>query len=222
MGIGQATNGDTVLVAPGVYPETLDFQGKAITVGGRYLTTGNPACIDSTVVDGGEAYGPLATFASGEDSLSVLAGLTLRNGSALRGAGALCALSSPRIVSCTFRSNEAQSDGGGIYADEGSPIVEFCVFDGNRAANHSGGGFAVRHGSPRVSGCVFIGNLAHDEGGAIFSEDSSAHILDNVIDGNTSSVTYAGGVMSRNCTSVIAGNAFTNNHTYGHGGGLFY
>ena len=222
LGIGSASSGDTVLIAPGTYTETLDFHGKAVTVGGRYLITGNPAAIDSTVIEGGGVRGPLVTFASGEDSLSVLAGLTLRNGSALRGAGVLCDLSSPRIVSCSFRSNEALSDGGGIYADESSPIVELCTFDVNTATNHSGGGFGVRYGSPRITGCVFTGNVAHDEGGAIFSEDSSAVITGNVIDGNTSAVTYAGGIMSRNCTSVIAGNVITNNHTYGHGGGLFY
>lgn len=222
LGIGSASSGDTVLIAPGTYTETLDFHGKAVTVGGRYLITGNPASIDSTVIEGGGVRGPLVTFDTGEDSLSVLAGLTLQHGYASRGAGVLCDLSSPRIVGCVFRSNEAQDDGGGIYADEAGPIIELCVFDDNTAVNHSGGGFAVRNGWPRIAGCVFTGNDAHDEGGAIFSEESSAVILDNVIDGNTSAVTYAGGVMSRNCESVIARNAFTNNHTYGHGGGLFY
>ena len=222
MGISSSSNGDTILIAPGRYHETVTFLGKAVTVGSCYLTTGDPTCVDSTIIDGAGTQGPLVSFTSGEDSLSVLARLTLQNGYAYRGAGVLCDLSSPRIVGCAFRSNEAQNDGGGIYADEAGPIVELCVFDGNTAINHSGGGFGVRHGSPRIAGCVFTGNLAHDEGGAIFSEDSSAVILDNIIDGNTSSVTYAGGVMSRNCTSVIVGNAFTNNHTYGHGGGLFY
>ena len=31
-GIDAASNGDTVLVAPGIYAESIDFKGKAITV----------------------------------------------------------------------------------------------------------------------------------------------------------------------------------------------
>jgi len=38
-GINAASNGDTVLVAPGTYFENLDFKGKAITVATRHRTT---------------------------------------------------------------------------------------------------------------------------------------------------------------------------------------
>jgi predicted outer membrane repeat protein len=152
----------------------------------------------------------------------VLVGFTLRYGSAFRGGGVLCEYSSPRITDCAIHSNEALSDGGGIYARECGPIVENCRVEGNNAINHSGGGFAVRLGSPRITGCAFIRNLAHEEGGAIFCEDASPVITDNVIDDNTSTVTYAGGIMSRNCTAVVARNVISNNDTYGIGGGMFY
>lgn len=221
-GIGAATNGDTVLVAPDTYSETIDFVGKPIVVGSLYLTTGDPAYVASTIIDGGGTAGPLASFTSGEDSLSVLVGFTLRHGSAFRGAGILCEYSSPRITDCAIHSNEALNDGGGIYARECGPIVENCRVEGNTAVSHSGGGFGVRLGSPRITGCAFIRNLAHEEGGAIFCEDASPVITDNVIDDNTSTVTYAGGIMSRNCTAVVARNVISNNDTNGIGGGLFY
>jgi predicted outer membrane repeat protein len=222
IGIGAATHGDTVLVAPDTYSEDFTFLGKAITVGSWFLTTGDPAYVSATVVDGGGTLGPLVTFASGEDSLSVLYGLTLQNGVATRGGAVLCQSSSPRIIECELLSNEASTDGGGIYADTSDPIVENCRFESNEAVGNAGGGFGVRHGTPRISGCVFTGNTAHYEGGAIFCEDSAPFIRGNVIDGNSSAVTYAGGIMSRNCTAVITGNVIANNHTYGHGGGLFY
>ena len=41
-GIDLAQDGDTVLVAPGTYPEVIEFRGKAITVrseGGASVTT---------------------------------------------------------------------------------------------------------------------------------------------------------------------------------------
>lgn len=222
LGISAAASGDTVLVAPDTYSETVTFLGKAITVGSWFLTTGDPAYVGSTIIDGGGTLGPLVTFGSGEDSLSVLFGLTLQHGDALRGGAVLCQSSSPRISECVLVSNEALSDGGGIYADSSGPIVENCRFESNEAVDHSGGGFGVRYGAPRITGCVFTGNTAHDEGGAIFCEESSPVISDNVIDGNTATVTYAGGIMSRNCTAAIVGNVVSNNHTYGRGGGLFY
>ena len=221
-GIGAAASGDTVLVAPDTYNETIDFVGKPIVVGSLYLTTGDPAYTAITILDGGGTSGPLASFTSGEDSLSVLVGFTLRRGVAFRGAGILCEFSSPRITGCFIRSNEALNDGGGIYARECGPIVENCRVEGNTAVNHSGGGFGVRLGSPRITGCAFIRNLAHDEGGAIFCEDASPVITDNVIDDNASTVTYAGGIMSRNCTMVVARNVISNNETNGLGGGMFY
>jgi len=221
-GIAAAANGDTVLVAPDIYMEAIDFVGKSIVVGSLYLTTGDPAYVASTVIDGGGTMGPLASFTSGEDSLSVLAGMTLQHGRATRGGGVLCEFSSPRIADCAILSNEATSDGGGMYARECGPIVESCRIEDNTAVDHSGGGFGVRMGSPRITGCVLSGNLAHDEGGAIFCEDSSPVITDNVIDDNTSTVTYAGGIMNRNCTAVIARNIISNNHTNGIGGGMFY
>ncbi len=47
--IDRAQNGDTVLVAPGVYKENLDFQGKAISV-----TTGAKTFSDAsgTIING--------------------------------------------------------------------------------------------------------------------------------------------------------------------------
>lgn len=222
LGISNASTGDTVLIAPGTYSETVDFLGRAVTVGSWYLTTGDPSYVDVTIIDGGGTDGPLVTFDSGEDTLSVLAGLALRDGRASDGGGILCEFSSPRISSCVLSSNYAAHDGGGAYVREGSPVVEDCLFEANEAAGNAGGGFGVRHGSPRIEGCVFSGNIAVYEGGAIFCEDSSPVIRDNVVDGNTSSVTYAGGIMSRNCVCVIRDNVISNNHTYGIGGGLFY
>jgi len=221
LGIEHAAGGDTVLVAQGTYNETIDFLGKPITVGSWSLTTGDPAYVDDTVIDGGDTLGPLATFASGEDSLSVLAGLTLRDGRASQGGGILCQSSAPRIADCVLFSNRATFDGGGIYAYAADPIVESCRFEANTAAANSGGGFGVQYGSPRITGSVFVDNVAQ-VGGGIYCIDSSPAIRDNVIDGNTATVSYAGGLMSKNSTSVITGNVISNNHTPDRGGGMFY
>lgn len=72
--INAAANGDTILVAPGIYKENINFNGKAITVtssGGTSVTT----------IDGGNKPG-LATvvFANAETSTSVISNFTIRGG----------------------------------------------------------------------------------------------------------------------------------------------
>ena len=221
-GIGAAATGDTVLVAPDTYSETIDFLGKSIVVGSLYLTTGDPAYVANTIIDGGGTAGPLASFTSGEDSLSMLVGMTLQNGRASRGGAVFCSSASPRISDCVIFSNEALDDGGGIYAIEAGPIIENCRVEDNSVVDGSGGGLCVDYGSPRITGCVFSGNSADWVGGAVLFWESSPVFTDNVIDGNSSSGNYAGGIYSRDCSAVIARNVFSNNSANGIGGGLFY
>jgi hypothetical protein len=62
-GIDVASNGDTVLVHPGVYPENISFAGKNITVGSLLITTGDEGYIPQTVIDGNR-NDHVVTFAS--------------------------------------------------------------------------------------------------------------------------------------------------------------
>jgi len=222
LGITAASPGDTVLIAAGTYQELIDFHGKAVVVGSWYLTTGDPAYVDSTVLQATEVmFAPLVTMDTGEDSLSVLAGLTVTDGDALNGGAVYCRDSAPRIVDCVFKSNSAQNFGGAIYGSQADPIVEGCRFEDNDAG-FSGGGVCVHYGSPRIVSCTFTGNVVGTSGGAIFAESGTPLICDNVIDGNTAYSTYAGGIMSRNNVPVIARNVISNNLTNGLGGGMFY
>ena len=65
-------NGDTVLVAPGTYPENINFGGKTITV----TSESGPQV---TIIDGGNAD-PVVIFTSGEGRDSIINGFTLQNG----------------------------------------------------------------------------------------------------------------------------------------------
>lgn len=222
LGITEASPSDTVLIAPGTYEESIDFGGKAIVVGSLYLTTGDPSYVDVTVLSGNDVmFDPLVMMDTGEDSLSVLAGLTITHGEALNGAGVYCHNSAPRISDCVFLSNVAQNFGGGIYGSQADPIVEGCRFEDNEAG-FSGGGICVHYGSPRVVGNTFTGNVVGTSGGAIFIESGTPVVTDNLIDGNTAYSTYAGGIMSRNNAPNINRNVISNNLTNGMGGGMFY
>src|SRR5262245_23678148 len=72
-GINVAASGDTVLVAPGSYSESIDFMGKAIAVqssGGALATTITATGLGTSTVK----------FISGEGGDSVLDGFTVTGG----------------------------------------------------------------------------------------------------------------------------------------------
>ena len=82
--IDTAVDGDTVIVEEGTYMQQFSFMGKAITVASRYYLDGDTSHISKTIIDGAD-FGSadsasLVYFINGEDSTSVLSGLTLQNG----------------------------------------------------------------------------------------------------------------------------------------------
>jgi len=99
-----AQDGDTVLVAPGTYLETLDFLGKAIEVTG----TGGA---ELTILDaGGLDHG--VRFVSGEGPDSVLRGFTVRNASTAPGSfGVYANGASPTLRELVVRDNHIAGGG---------------------------------------------------------------------------------------------------------------
>ena len=81
--INAANFGDVIIIEEGTYYQQFSFSGKAITVGSRYLIDNDTSHISNTIIDGSLlAYNnaTIVSFISGEDSSSVLCGLTLQNG----------------------------------------------------------------------------------------------------------------------------------------------
>lgn len=117
--IEAAAAGDTIEVQPGTYPEKLLFRGKALTV-----TSTNPQDRQvraATVIEG---MGQIVTFADGEGSNSVLAGLTISGGSF----GIYCGASSPTISDCVIANN---SCAGIKLWDQTNPTITSSEITGN-------------------------------------------------------------------------------------------
>jgi hypothetical protein len=167
-GIEAASDGDVVEVAPGTYPETIDFFGKAIALrssDGR----------DVTAIDA-QGAGSVVTCASGEGPDTVLEGFTITGGSATPassgGGGMVNDGSSPMVIDCTFIGNTAHGSsggaGGGMANFNSSPTVTSCAFISNSA--ELGGGMANFYSSsPTVTNCRFSGNIADDYGGGMLN-----------------------------------------------------
>ena len=78
-GIDIASDGDMVLVRPGIYEETISFSGKNIAVGSLLITTGDEDYIQRTIIDGGRE-GHVVTFENGEPATASFTGFTITNG----------------------------------------------------------------------------------------------------------------------------------------------
>ena len=108
MAIDEAVDGDEIIAegkagSTTIYPEHIDFKGKAITVrSGNPLAPTDPIIYpDTTVIFGMFAEGSVVTFANGEGRGSVLKGFTVGWGVGVNGAGIRIEDASPTITTAS-------------------------------------------------------------------------------------------------------------------------
>jgi len=172
---------DTVLVSPGVYPESLSFWGKTAIL----TSSGGPAVTFINAPFGS----PAITFSHGETTNAVVAGFTITN------AGVSVSSSSPTIV-----SNVLLNCGTAVNNSFGSPVVAYNVISGcsgpgiaiggagaaviqSNVIRANGGGITMNSaGSPTINNNLIQGNAG--DGVAMINE-CDANITQNVIMGNT-------------------------------------
>ena len=173
--VSAAVDGDVIELADGVFSgpgnRNVGYEGKAITV--RSESRDPSLCIIDCENPTGMSRAFL--FVAGEGPLSVLEGVTIRNGagcdvsSMCWGGAILCMNTAPTIIGCVFRNNanddiEGFSSGGAIFSASesgvGATVID-CVFEDNRS--NSGGAlcgvFAL------VRGCTFLRNRAIGQSG---------------------------------------------------------
>lgn len=195
--IQAAFDGDVIHVSPGVYPETLDYAGKAITI----RSTDGP---DVTTVDATGLQDSVVRFQPGQGRDAVIRGFTLTNGigrpvgGLRKGGGIYCPQCEPTIVGNKIVKNEAES-GGGIYCvgKDYSPLIEANVIARNKVQDNS-------------------------FGGGIFLLLSSAQVIGNEIRRNSAPSGGGGGLFSQSGSAVIRDNEFVNNSANSGGGAWFY
>ena len=108
-----ASDGDEVLVSPGVYPENVSFRGKAIRV--RSLAGPEVTTIDGSYTTAGPDSGSVVRFVDGEDANAILESFTLTGGTGTKlvfqgytyyiGGGVGCIGSSPTVRNCQIKEN---------------------------------------------------------------------------------------------------------------------
>ena len=103
--IDNANRGDVIIIGPGTYYENINFMGKDITV--RSTDPNDPDIVAATIIDGNQ-QDSVVIFNSGEESNTVLSGITIQNGKVEHrgeGPGIRCDSSSPKIGKCNIIKN---------------------------------------------------------------------------------------------------------------------
>ncbi len=193
--INAANAGDTVLVAPGIYNENIDFHGKAITV----TSSTGPA---ATIIDGGAKAGlATVTFQSGELRNSVLSDFTIRNGGSgnagYTGGGVLAVGSAPSILNNVITANACVNVTAYRAAAliQGNTITNAVLPPGNFCSSGNADGISI------TSNAV-VGTYSHTD------------TFNNIIDNGTSA-SGRGIELGAATNSVLQSNTIRNNGSFG-------
>jgi hypothetical protein len=186
---------DTVLVAPGIYNESVQFNGKSVN-----LTTEDGPAQTLLMAPGATAI----SFANGEAASATVSGFTITNSStgvSVSRGGAPTIVSNVIIncevgINCDSGSSDIEASpliqanqiigcpGGAVGLDfTGTPLVEDNLMEGN------GGGVGMfEAGSPTIYNNIILDNLGD---GVSMVNYSDANIIQNVIAGNSGDAIYA-------------------------------
>jgi hypothetical protein len=172
--IDNAQDGDILLLCPGTFQETLNTNGKAITIRGHVAPDGRRL----TTIDGGGS-GPVFTSSQGESSTTVIKDLIIRGGG---GSGFQIEDSSPSITGCWIIDNTGSS-GGGINATGSASVVSSCRIEYNEATE-AGGGISSSNSTLLIKDCRIIGNTAPQGTGIATDGSAIPGVQDSNICGN--------------------------------------
>lgn len=200
-GIDSAQAGDTVLVAPGSYLETINFNGKAIVVGSWFLLDRDTSYIAQTILDGNQS-GSVVTFNSDEDSSSVLTGFTVTNGyTNIAGGGIYCRSADPKLEWLVVSNNTVDDPitntdgGGGIGCIVASPVIRHVTVVNNQTLGFrsTGGGIWLFISNAILEDVTVIGNSSSNCCGGIHVDTGSPKMQRLLIKGNQA-VGSSGGI----------------------------
>ncbi len=228
--INAAADGDTVLVAPGVYVgagnRDIHFPGKAIVVMSE-------AGSHETIIDcGGSAKQSHRgfVFAGGGCSGSKLEGFAIQNGyvagdreEGFGGAIVCTDRSSPTISRCRIAGNCAASIGGGVFCSGGAaPIIVDCEITEN-VAGKEGGGVYCKNAAPLIENCRISHNFAELHGGGVFSLESRPELRNCTVVRNAIGGGDGGGMCFWDLSRPKITNCLvSDNSSEALGGGLFF
>ncbi|MFH1686876.1 MAG: right-handed parallel beta-helix repeat-containing protein [bacterium] len=234
--IGASSAGDTILIADGMYNERLKFPDHAVVVGSYLLLDDDPIHAILTTIDADTTLlGPADTgcvvyFPPETDTTTRLVGLTIRHGIGLLrpsqsfyrdGGGIYCDGGSPVIERCVLRTNHVTSSGGGLLIANGSAaIVRSCLIEENEAELY-GGGAAASYSAPSFYSCRLKANATPGlgTGGGLDLFESESNLTGCWFEGNSAGFA-GGGISCYNSPAEIDSCVMDSNSSF-YGGAMY-
>ena len=205
--IDEASDGDEIIVYPGLYTAPSEDSSSVINLIGKRLTIQSCEGPEATIIDGLHAV--RGVVAAGKNMTgSHLIGFTIRHG----------VPTAQDINGDGDCSSWEANFGGGVIVHEGLFDLSNCILHDNAAI--FGGGLYARKGGGEVIDCTFDQNISESGGGALMSRDSNTTIEGSSFTGN--SATFTGGaIKARFSNLTMAGSVFADNQA-GTAGGAIY
>ncbi|NLG15744.1 MAG: T9SS type A sorting domain-containing protein [Fibrobacter sp.] len=232
-------------------------QNRAKNGGGVGCYEASPTIRDNMITNNFASTKGGGVYCSNSSSPTISGNTISGNSAAMRyavdsddgGGGVYSYRSSPTISGNTITANNSLNDGGGVYCNELSDVLNlYPVLTDNIISNDtcqgSGGGVRFDHTYPTLikntitgnlswhngggicigSGSDVTGNTISDNravlnGGGIYCEYSTSDILNNLISGNIADVN-GGGVYAKSSVQSITNNIITRNSS-SDGGGIY-
>jgi hypothetical protein len=202
--INVAVNGDTILVAPGIYFENVNFRGKGVLLASYFINNHDTSYINNTIINGSTPVypdtascvimtKPDSTMAG--DTTAALVGFTITGG---RGT----------VWQDVYFPTDFYREGGGIFVQYWSPRIRYNRIIANTIQDGShpyggGGGIRCCIGNPIIENNVIQNNFGYC-GMAISLYHASGIIRNNIIAGN-----YGGNIWGSGAVYT-----YTNYQTY--------
>lgn len=220
--INNSISGDTILVAPGIYTERINFSGNAILIASNFIFSSDSLDILNTILDGNQLPN-VVTFNHNENNDSKLIGFTIQNGrcpepnTTLNGAGILIDGASPVIANCILKNNTTFIYGGAICLwNSGNTRLINLKITNNHSSYH-GGGIAIISSSAELINLLITDNSTNFAyGGGLYINNSDVKVVNCTIAENSSMGYmghYGGGISTNNSGQVFVMNSIVWNNT---------
>ena len=228
-----ASNGaaDEIQIVQGTYTGNFTYETQEeykLTVKGGYASgcTSRVLNASNTVLDGNSA-GTVLMISSGGGADFECAGVTLQNGSAVRGGGFKIDLVDGNIMlkSNLVSGNRASEFGGGIHISSNGTITLANNTIRNNESDYYSGGASIGSATNSANTLVMVantivGNSADGAVGGLMTGCNSVSITNNLFYNNSAQWYHGALLIDGSSTTKVINNTITANTSEGLGAGL--